>query len=480
MSLTLPDLAREKRLPEGFLRRLGVRGAGLLGVAIPYRGLNGSEVRLRYRTSLDGPNRFKWGRAGSGKGLLLYGVENLRDLPASEPVLLVEGESDAWTGWHWGIDGVVGIPGKSAWQSEWASYLTDRHVYLWMEPDAEDLVHRVAADIPSLLVVRALSAIKDLSAAHLLGHDIPTLLRDLMAKAVPAREIPPPPRITRSPGVKRAGNGHLVLPASANLRKDIEGLVTRGRGLTEVFAPDRFLALLPAVGPLVQLPVTASLDRKFTCPVHEDRHGDSATLWIGKQGAVVVTCWHTGMWWSIPDLYAFRKTGILRHLRQREHRLWALRLLMDAEVLLRPNVALPALPRLAGTWKNLVKVYDALGERIACDLLTGPAEFMFTKEFAAYSAGLVPPGCSSEEKAAIFQESRMCIETLADFGILVREKPVKGPNGHMTWLYVPGTEAVEQWRISSKVLGRIARYAGDNFFTPGISQVPEGPKWAID
>ncbi len=51
-------------------------------------------------------------------------------------VLIVEGESDCWTGWHYGLP-VVGVPGKVNWKPQMAKQLEGLDVYIWQEPDAE-------------------------------------------------------------------------------------------------------------------------------------------------------------------------------------------------------------------------------------------------------------------------------------------------------------------------------------------------------
>jgi transposase-like protein len=72
--LTLAALAAAKRLPEGFLRDLGLRDAKHhreRAVAIPYADEAGNEVAIRYRLALDGGRRFAWRR---GSHALPFGV----------------------------------------------------------------------------------------------------------------------------------------------------------------------------------------------------------------------------------------------------------------------------------------------------------------------------------------------------------------------------------------------------------------------
>jgi hypothetical protein len=84
--------------------------------------------------------------------------------------MLVEGESDCWTGWLHELP-LLGVPGKATWRPEWASYLEGLDVYVWQEPDAEDFTARIARDVPNLKVIAG-AAHKDLNAALVAGEPI--------------------------------------------------------------------------------------------------------------------------------------------------------------------------------------------------------------------------------------------------------------------------------------------------------------------
>jgi hypothetical protein len=103
-------------------------------------------------------------------------------------VVLTEGESDTWTGWHYKVP-TLGIPGKSTWKSEWAEHLEGLDVYLWVEPDANDLIARVGADLPGLRVIRAPEGVKDISEAHLNGKNVADLIETLKADATIAQDL---------------------------------------------------------------------------------------------------------------------------------------------------------------------------------------------------------------------------------------------------------------------------------------------------
>ena len=178
--LTLEDLAAAKQLPTVLLRELGCRNAGTSGVAIPYFEDDGELAALRTRLALIG-QRFRWRR---GDHPLLYGLWRLDTIRQPGWVLLVEGESDCWTAWHHGLP-ALGIPGKTTWQSDWAKHLTGLDVVVWQEPDAEDLVSRMSADIPDARVIVAPPDTKDISEAHLRGEEIGALVDRLRTAAVP-------------------------------------------------------------------------------------------------------------------------------------------------------------------------------------------------------------------------------------------------------------------------------------------------------
>jgi len=139
VSLALREYAAAKNLPEGFLRRLGLadtRYRGAPAVRIPYRDQAGIEVAVRFRLGLDKgadeDGRFRWKK---GARPCLYGLERIGDARTAGFVVLVEGESDAHTLWHYGIP-ALGIPGATNWQEPWGAALDGiATVYLVVEPD---------------------------------------------------------------------------------------------------------------------------------------------------------------------------------------------------------------------------------------------------------------------------------------------------------------------------------------------------------
>jgi hypothetical protein len=183
----LEALAQAKRLPVELLSGLGCvtrRQHGLACVRIPYTDCNGEVVAWRSRHALVG-RRFSWRK---GDHPSLYGLDLLAEIRALGWVLLVEGESDVWSARHWRIP-CLGIPGKATWRSQWAELLGGLNVYLWQEPDAQDLAARVAVDMPQLRVIVAPPAVKDISEAHCQGRDVAALVEELKGSARSAGEL---------------------------------------------------------------------------------------------------------------------------------------------------------------------------------------------------------------------------------------------------------------------------------------------------
>ncbi len=180
--ITVSTLAEAKRLPVDFLKSLGIgdfKYKGRAAVRIPYYGENGQELAVRFRLSLTGANRFKWRK---GDRPLPYGLNRQDTAKKTGWVLIVEGESDYWTCLLYDIPALA-APGKGIWPPSWGSYIKGCEVYVWQEPDAEDFTLRVLKSAPDLRYIRAPDGIKDISEAHIQGHDIPALIEELRAKA---------------------------------------------------------------------------------------------------------------------------------------------------------------------------------------------------------------------------------------------------------------------------------------------------------
>jgi len=189
--VTVEALSQKKHLPIDCLKSLGLKDCkyrGRSAITFPYLDENGKSVAVRYRLTLtaqDNEQRFAWQK---GEHVLLYGLDHLQKIRDSGWVLLVEGESNCWTAWYHNL-AALGIPGKSNWKAEWTQYLAGLKVYLWQDPDAEDLAAKVGQDIPDLHVIPAPNGVKDISEAHIQGKDITQYLEGLKAKSSNYEEI---------------------------------------------------------------------------------------------------------------------------------------------------------------------------------------------------------------------------------------------------------------------------------------------------
>jgi biotin operon repressor len=189
--VTLEALAQKKHLNVDYLKSIGLTDYNRKGqpvIQIPYCDENGETIAVRFRLTLDassGKQRFAWRKDDQ---VMLYGLERLETIKQQGWLLLVEGESDCWTLWYHSLP-ALGIPGKGVWQSEWAKHMNGLKVYLWQEPDAEDLTFRLLKDIPNLEVIKAPDGIKDISEAHIQGKDIPSFLDGLKKTVKSGQEI---------------------------------------------------------------------------------------------------------------------------------------------------------------------------------------------------------------------------------------------------------------------------------------------------
>src|SRR6266480_2509129 len=96
LGLTLEQYAAAKALPIKFLKTCGLLEFTYdhkPAIRIPYFGVAGEELAVRFRIGLDG-DRFRW---KSGTKSCLYGLHRLHDAQKEGVVVLVEGESDCHT-----------------------------------------------------------------------------------------------------------------------------------------------------------------------------------------------------------------------------------------------------------------------------------------------------------------------------------------------------------------------------------------------
>ena len=183
-SISLASYAAVKHLDPDELDGWGVgeyRQLGATVLRIPYYDEKGRQGCVRYRLAMTGEDRFRWAPRSK---LIPYGLNKLEKIREQGYVVLVEGESDTHTLWHYGLP-VLGIPGANTFQPKWATYVEGLKVYAWQEPDRGGVafIDALAKHIPSLRVLIAPEGRKDISECHVLGDDVPALLERLMETA---------------------------------------------------------------------------------------------------------------------------------------------------------------------------------------------------------------------------------------------------------------------------------------------------------
>ncbi len=190
IGLTLAEYAEAKRLPEAFLRGLGLTDIHYFGrpaVRIPYRTPDGGEGPVRFRLTSHkgedgGDQRFAWKK---GSKLALYGLDRLDAIGEKGQVVLVEGESDCHTLWYHGVY-ALGLPGANNWNEERdAAYFEGLDpIYAIIEPDKGGEAVRAwlaKSRIRDRVRLVALGEYKDPSALHLACPDAATFKARLWA-----------------------------------------------------------------------------------------------------------------------------------------------------------------------------------------------------------------------------------------------------------------------------------------------------------
>ncbi len=132
-TLTVERLAAAKGMPLDFLESLGVVQQNG-HVLIRYRLADGTDApRHRIRSALRAKDGSRW-TVGEGESVP-YGLDRLSGAADAGQVMLVEGETDCWTAWLYGLP-ALGLPGAST-----ASKLQVEHlagietVFIHHEPD---------------------------------------------------------------------------------------------------------------------------------------------------------------------------------------------------------------------------------------------------------------------------------------------------------------------------------------------------------
>jgi hypothetical protein len=193
----LESYAQAKRLPEEYLRKLGLSDREYQSkpaVRIPYLAENGEETAVRFRIALEkseeDDGRFRW---RTGSKTILYGLWRLAKIRKAGWVVLVEGESDTQTLWYHGIP-ALGIPGVDTWKEVWTHHLEGiEKIYLIIEPDkgGESLKDKLSTSgIRERLHILNLGAFKDVSELHVADpHLFKERFTDALRKAPAVVEL---------------------------------------------------------------------------------------------------------------------------------------------------------------------------------------------------------------------------------------------------------------------------------------------------
>lgn len=127
--LTLDRLAREKNLPVDFLREVGLFDLqGRLGIGIPYRDRSGRVLLVKRRWRVKASRGSSW---PARTCIRAYGEERLARAEADGRLILVNGESDAWTVWYHSLPALA-LPGYLGVQALTNAHLEAiHHIFLF-------------------------------------------------------------------------------------------------------------------------------------------------------------------------------------------------------------------------------------------------------------------------------------------------------------------------------------------------------------
>ena len=171
--VTLEDLARSKGLDPGKLTGYGVEQYGQV-MRIKYFNMDGKpSARQRLRVALSGTDGSCWEK-GSGSPVP-YGIWRVNEFAEKHDYLvLVEGESDTWTLWHYDIP-ALGIPGASMANKLKAAYIDRfKKIYIWKEPDhgGDTFINGISNQLTALkyggqaLIIHGHDGVKDPNELH--------------------------------------------------------------------------------------------------------------------------------------------------------------------------------------------------------------------------------------------------------------------------------------------------------------------------
>lgn len=127
---TLEEYANEKKIPINELKDLGLADSDN-DVRIPYFDTDNKLIATRFRHNPDSKQRFTWEK---GSKTNLYGLWKLAGF-TDEYIVLVEGESDTHTLWHYGVQ-AIGVPGATTFKTSYKDILKKfKKIYAHSEED---------------------------------------------------------------------------------------------------------------------------------------------------------------------------------------------------------------------------------------------------------------------------------------------------------------------------------------------------------
>ncbi len=231
--ISLAELARAKRLPIDFLKELGlsdekIDARGQRAVTIPYHDEKAIIVGTKYRTALAAKDGSKW---PFGSQTVLYGLDRLKRTRKVGYAILVEGESDCWTLWFYGLP-ALGVPGASNTKVLKSDHVKGlRKIWIIQEPDrgGEAFVRGVIERLREfkfkgkVFVVPMPPKIKDPSALHIKirgpkREAFKAAFAKLLKKAVKV-DFTAPPNVTRDRSP--ASDPDPIQEAEDRLRHDV-------------------------------------------------------------------------------------------------------------------------------------------------------------------------------------------------------------------------------------------------------------------
>jgi hypothetical protein len=184
-----------------------------------------------------------------------------------------------------------------------------------------------------------------------------------------------------------------------------------------------------------RLGVPVGFNVAHTCTLHPDERNPSGNLTYDPKRLGIYWCNHhekrglPDRNYTLPQLYAYRETGLLERLKPGETFVWRVRMAVEFGVLPLPTIQWKELPlpptdasdRDMGRYGERVAVYEAVKLRYALQALTGEEAVALARRYVARFAGLTRThGTAHAEKLA-----EEYIHWLHDMGLIARTRAYK-------------------------------------------------------